>query len=402
MHLTHPVTSMYFYRDDPEAQAESEGWTDWHRDYLPPNEIAFEPVMDVLYPIIDDISRVDVSRSGNSTSSDKSVVGLLAVIVYWREFIRDILPPGSNGIVVVIRNPCTEPFTYQINGPDIEYLGVGDKHDAKYNSLVIESMVVDVKSFSLRSTGYTGAPIDREFCQHSIHVYPSDRMKSHFTTQNALIFMISTLLIFAFTSLVFVLYDWRVEHRQRKVMSAAVNSSAIVSSLFPSTVRDQLYPTPHPRDSRSTQPPGQRVRNHSHFHTELSSTLSPDIEQIPMALAANPNAQLYPDTTVIFADIVGFTQWSSIRQPTEVFHLLEVVYAGFDALAKIYGVFKIETIGDSYVAVVGLPNSRKRHAVVMAKFANDCRTKFTEMTRELAELLGPVRLSCNLCWTNVN
>jgi Adenylate and Guanylate cyclase catalytic domain len=347
--------------------------------------------MDVFYPIIDDISRVDISGSENSTSTDNSVVGVLAVTVYWREFIRDILPPGSNGIVVVVRNPCTEPFTYQIKGPHIEYLGVGDKHDAKYNAHVIESMVVDVNSFALRSSGYTGAPINREFCQHSMHVYPSDSMKSDFTTQNALIFMITTLLIFAFTSLVFVIYDWRVEQRQRKVMSAAVSSSAIISSLFPSTVRGQLYPTQQERDRLSMQPPRKRVRNHSNFNTEPSSTPSPDIEQIPMALAANPNAQLYPDTTVIFADIVGFTKWSSSREPNQVFYLLETVYAGFDGLAKLHGVFKIETIGDSYVAVVGLPNSRKRHAVVMAKFANDCLTKMTELTHQLSELLGPVR-----------
>jgi hypothetical protein len=43
-----------------------------------------------------------------------------------------------------------------------------------------------------------------------------------------------------FTSLVFLLYDRLVERRQKKVMSTAVQSSAIVSSLFPSQVRDRL------------------------------------------------------------------------------------------------------------------------------------------------------------------
>jgi hypothetical protein len=44
-----------------------------------------------------------------------------------------------------------------------------------------------------------------------------------------------------FTSLVFLLYDRLVERRQKKVMSTAVQSSAIVSSLFPSQVRDRLF-----------------------------------------------------------------------------------------------------------------------------------------------------------------
>jgi class 3 adenylate cyclase len=67
--------------------------------------------------------------------------------------------------------------------------------------------------------------------------------------------------------------------------------------------------------------------------------------------------RLYPDATVMFADIAGFTSWSSVREPTQVFTLLET-HGAFDAIAKRRGVFKVETIGDSYVAVVGLPPQR--------------------------------------------
>ena len=48
-----------------------------------------------------------------------------------------------------------------------------------------------------------------------------------------------------------------------------------------------------------------------------------------------------------------------------------------------------ETIGDSYVAVAGLPNPRKDHAVVMAKFARDCRDKMAQVTKDLEVTLGP-------------
>jgi class 3 adenylate cyclase len=106
---------------------------------------------------------------------------------------------------------------------------------------------------------------------------------------------------------------------------------------------------------------------------------------------SSPIAELYPETTVLFADIVGFTSWSSARQPTQVFHLLESVFATFDKIAKQRGVFKVETIGDCYVAVVGLPTPRKHHAVVMSRFANDCRAAMYELTRELDTVLGPVR-----------
>jgi class 3 adenylate cyclase len=49
----------------------------------------------------------------------------------------------------------------------------------------------------------------------------------------------------------------------------------------------------------------------------------------------------------------------------------------------------VETIGDSYVAVAGLPEPRPDDAVVMAKFASDCRVGMKVVTRELGVSLGP-------------
>jgi hypothetical protein len=48
------------------------------------------------------------------------------------------------------------------------------------------------------------------------------------------------------------------------------------------------------------------------------------------------------------ADIASFTAWSSVREPSQVFMLLEEIYNSFDAIAKKRRVFKVETIGDSY------------------------------------------------------
>lgn len=87
---------------------------------------------------------------------------------------------------------------------------------------------------------------------------------------------------------------------------------------------------------------------------------------------SKPIADLFPEATVYFADIAGFTAWSSSRDPVpQVSTLLETIYGEFDAIAKRRGVFKVETIGDCYLAVTGLPEPRKEHTSAMCRFAKD-------------------------------
>jgi class 3 adenylate cyclase len=93
--------------------------------------------------------------------------------------------------------------------------------------------------------------------------------------------------------------------------------------------------------------------------------------------------------TIMFADLVGFTAWSSVREPTQVFTLLETIYRAYDDIARQRRVFKVETVGDCYVAVTGLPEPRKDHAVAMVKFAHDCMRKTKEVAKRLEIILGP-------------
>jgi class 3 adenylate cyclase len=81
--------------------------------------------------------------------------------------------------------------------------------------------------------------------------------------------------------------------------------------------------------------------------------------------------------------------WSSIRDPQAVFTLLETLYHGFDQIAKRRRVYKVETIGDCYVAVVGLPDPRKDHATVMCRFAHECLGSMLGQIQKLSVKLGP-------------
>lgn len=69
--------------------------------------------------------------------------------------------------------------------------------------------------------------------------------------------------------------------------------------------------------------------------------------------------------------------------------MLQSVYQGFDMLARRRRVFKVETIGDSYVAVTGVPDPQEHHALIMARFATECQQKMAEITNDLVVKLGP-------------
>jgi class 3 adenylate cyclase len=78
----------------------------------------------------------------------------------------------------------------------------------------------------------------------------------------------------------------------------------------------------------------------------------------------------------------------------QVFTLLQTVYHAFDKIANRRRVFKVETIGDCYVAVTGLPaDPQVDHALRMTKFARECMTKMNDATRSLAITLGEDKMA---------
>jgi len=73
-------------------------------------------------------------------------------------------------------------------------------------------------------------------------------------------------------------------------------------------------------------------------------------------------AEAYPETTVLFADIAGFTPWAGRTDPDRVVSLLDDLFGRFDTLAADCRVEKIKTIGDAYMAVAGAPLAQPDHA----------------------------------------
>ena len=102
-------------------------------------------------------------------------------------------------------------------------------------------------------------------------------------------------------------------------------------------------------------------------------------------------AESYPETTVIFADLVGFTPWAQRTDPARVVAVLDDLFSRFDALAMADGVEKIKTIGDAYMAVAGAPEPRADHAAAAIGLARAI-VEATERWRVANDLELQVRI----------
>jgi len=83
----------------------------------------------------------------------------------------------------------------------------------------------------------------------------------------------------------------------------------------------------------------------------------------------SPLADAHAEVSVLFADIVGFTPFSSSLPAPELVTLLDHLFAAFDDLATEAGIEKIKTIGDAYMAVAGVPSPRQDHVAAAARLA---------------------------------
>lgn len=375
------------YADTKEGMADTTV-SRWNQRLIDPSIDGSEPAIRILYPILDTADGPITLDTPNS-----NVVGILASTFFWRQFLENILPNDERGLIVVLENTCNQSFTYEVNGHKAVWLGPGDLHDHKpeldTKGRILSFADVISLSNSLRTSqsSYGGLPINKDFCSYTMSIYPSETMFHNYVTSEPWLYSFIAVAIFVFTTSFLMAYDNLVRIRQNKVMKTAIQSATIVSSLFPSTIRDRLYnneESPHagPTARRSMFEP-TKVRLRTFLNDGEESEISSETKNI------KPIADLFAATTVLFADIAGFTAWSSTREPSQVFILLEAVYGAFDEIAAKRGVFKVETIGDSYVAVTGLPDPRKDHAVVMAKFARDIRKRFADLCTTLESTLGP-------------
>jgi hypothetical protein len=278
-----------------------------------------DPLTSLSYPVFDNFG------------DKQKVVGAIYTTMYWRFFFTDILPVNIHGVVCVLENNKGQKATYRIDGGEAAFLGTGDLHDSKYDylerELDVASSIEDYAGPETRS--FSAVDLQNDFINYQLRIYPTEDFRYIYVTGSARDEALVIGGVFCLAAVIFLMYDYCVMRRQRIVLDRAVRSTAVVSSLFPENIRDRILNEDENENENKANAKKVAFRQSPRNKTTQSAS-------------GPPIADKFPDTTVFFADLAGFTKWSSAREPEQVFQLLEAMFKQFDALALRRGVFKVE------------------------------------------------------------
>ena len=244
---------------------------------------------------------------------NRSITGFIHGILGWEFYLTELLPPGISGIIVVLQNSCGEKFTFELEGPHAEFIGDGDLHDQSYDDLY-----EDVNLAS--TTSGINNPEDVDQCFYSIRIYPSKRFQATFKSDDTEKFVALFAIVFSALALFFFVFVLFVQRRQSKVMGVANRTTAIISNLFPEAVRERIMEQAQAQAKGTTNHTGEDEeanRNLKNLLLSPSSHVSKDLKSSNFesdnlvdgikVLHDAPIADLYPECSVFFADIVGMS-----------------------------------------------------------------------------------------------
>ncbi len=125
----------------------------------------------------------------------------------------------------------------------------------------------------------------------------------------------------------------------------------------------------------------KQLDKEKHRSDELLLNILPQEVMEELKETGFSKARLYNHVTVLFTDFVNFTQISEKLSPEDLVAEIDFCFKGFDNIIERNGLEKIKTIGDAYLAVCGLPNEDKDHAINCVKASLEI-IKFMQKRKE--------------------
>ena len=213
----------------------------------------------------------------DSFEEDRNMVGFMVALTSWANYFNNILPPGADGIICVVRDSCGSVMTWELRGPTPHFVGNSDTHDISYEKYGRTASIEKIPE-----------GVSEDYCYHELTIFPSDEFRKSYNNNKDIIYTSVVAVSFLFTFAIFAVYDILTNQRQRKTMEAAIRTNRIVSSLFPAAVRARLIE-------------GQSDTANSSSETSKGKNTSTTTDGDDKATAA-PIADLFPEATIMFAE----------------------------------------------------------------------------------------------------
>jgi hypothetical protein len=271
---------------------------------------------------------------GAFVEESPDIVGFLIGVTAFSNLLDRLLPEGIAGIIVVLRDTCGNTMSFELSAGKAHFLGYEDLHENEFDEYA--RLEPNLEMYEDVVNG---------LCVHDLHIYPSSSFRQIFVTNTPYVYMSVVALAFFLTAILLVVYDMMVNRRQNKTIRAVSRTQSIVTSLFPKDIGRKLVQQACEEDSPVKEKNAWKKKHSAHSSLQSIVGMNGELNYSNQGTLASskPLADLFPEATIMFGDIVGFTAWSSIREPTQVFTLLEGLYSTFDELALRRNVFKVET-----------------------------------------------------------
>ncbi|XP_071165575.1 guanylate cyclase soluble subunit beta-2-like [Mytilus edulis] len=113
----------------------------------------------------------------------------------------------------------------------------------------------------------------------------------------------------------------------------------------------------------------KELNNEKQRNQSLYSSFLPRHSAAILSQGQMPKGDYYPDVTALFCDIVHFLQIVGSSKPIEIVNFINCLYSRFDRVTKIHDTYRVESIGDAYFVVSGVPDKVHNHAERIANTA---------------------------------
>lgn len=140
---------------------------------------------------------------------------------------------------------------------------------------------------------------------------------------------------------------------------------------------------------RSRNKAKKAIEGEKHKTEELLFSILPTEIAKELLDKKSVKSQTYENVSILFTDFKGFTNTAEALGADRLIDELNYVFAAFDQIIEKYGLEKIKTIGDAYMAVAGVPNDHPDHALATVAAGLDMQT-FMHQWKVEKELRGEV------------